>query len=100
MSHIRRNLQQAIQRATDIEMEIEMDEYLQQCSEKMKKSLLQHKISVLLNDPNYDEIVAQNQKNSALYTQSVIRNMTETNEIAKKLNRRNNDQTNRQPQTI
>jgi hypothetical protein len=92
MSHIRKN----IQSATQYETTLEMDDYLKQNEERIRKMVLREKIITLVNNPNYSEIILQNQQNGVLYTQNVMRNMTETNEIYKKLNRK----TNTQPQTI
>lgn len=90
MSHIRKNLQSAIQYGTTLEM----DEYLKQTEERIRKSIIQDKITALANNPNYNEIILQNQQNGVLYTQTAIRNMSESNEIYKKLNRRNVGETN------
>ena len=94
MSHIRRNLQSAIQYGTTLEI----DEYLKHNDEKIRKAMLQEKIAKLANDPNYSEIILQNRQNGVLYTQTAMRKMTETNEIYKKLNRKKTGETNTQPQ--
>jgi len=96
MSHIRKN----IQSATQFEVTLEMDEYLKRNEERIRKMALQEKITALANNPNYGEIILQNQQNGALYTQNAIRNITESNEIYKKLNRKTANKTNTQPQTI
>ena len=72
MSHIRRNLQTAIQ----FEVTLEMDEYLKRNEEKIRKIAFKNKILALANDPNYNEIILQNQKNGAMYTQNAIRQST------------------------
>jgi hypothetical protein len=83
MLHIRKNLQTAIQ----LDANIEMDEYLKQSAENLRKSTLQRKISSLVNDPNVDDIILQNKKNGTLYTQTILRNMTESNPIERSLKR-------------
>ncbi len=100
MSIIRRNIQNAIEQATTLEMEMEMDEYLKRSAEKIRKTTIQNKILNLANNPNYNEIVIQNQKDGAMYTQTAIQHMTESNAIYKKLNRKPAVQTNTQAQTI
>jgi hypothetical protein len=72
MSHIRRNLQTAIQ----FEVTLEMDEYLKRNEEKIRKSAFKNKILALANDPNCNDIILQNQKNGAMYTQNAIRQST------------------------
>ena len=101
MPNTRRNLQHAIQLSNTLEMEMEMDIYLQRSAEQMKKLLLQHKISRLVNDPNCLEIVLKNQQNGVVCTQNAMQNMVKTNEIYKKLNRKTNlPETNTPRQTI
>jgi hypothetical protein len=83
MSHIRKHLQSAIQ----IDANLEMDAYLEQSAQNLRKSTLQRKISSLVNDPNVDDIILQNKKNGTLYTQTILRNMTESNAIERSLKR-------------
>jgi hypothetical protein len=90
MSHIRKHLQSAIQ--TDANLE--MDAYLEQSAENLRKSTLQRKISSLVNDPNVDDIIFQNKKNGTLYTQTILRNMTESNPIERSLKRQSSSKRN------
>lgn len=73
-----------------------MDEYLKRNEERIRKMVLHEKIIELVNNPNYSEIILQNQQNGVVCTQNALRNMTESNEIYKKLKQK----TNTQPQTI
>ncbi len=73
-----------------------MDEYLKRNEERIRKMVLHEKIIELVNNPNYSEIILQNQQNGVVCTQNALRNMIQTNEIYKKLKQK----TNTQPQTI
>jgi hypothetical protein len=86
MSRIRYNIYSAIQYGSALEIEFEMDEHLKKSAEKVRKSKLQYEISRLASMPNFSETILQNQVNGILYTQTILKNVSESAEIHKKLN--------------